>query len=116
MRKLYGDLMRSDAGVTRTLKTVAERNVPSEVRKVVREVQGTLDKVRDEASDAVLDFVRSGASANTLHQLTVQPPRDCPSTRERPRCCCSSRASASSSRPSPFCPARADHQSHPLQS
>lgn len=64
MEILYGEAIRKDAGLTRTIRSVAEKNVhraPIEVRKAVRELQGTFEKVAEETTEAVSDFLRQGA-------------------------------------------------------
>lgn len=59
MRKLYGDALRKDAGVTKTLRNVAARNshVLGGVTRGVREVQGTFEKVFEETAEAVEEFL-----------------------------------------------------------
>ncbi|KAI5475724.1 phosphatidylethanolamine N-methyltransferase [Pseudohyphozyma bogoriensis] len=63
MRKLYGDAVRKDAGVTKTLRNVAERNshVLGGVTRGVKEVQGTFEKVLEETADAVEEFLSRSA-------------------------------------------------------
>lgn len=63
MRKLYGDNVRQDAGLTRMLKRLARTNARllessagkhgPELSRVAREVRETLEKVVGETSDAV---------------------------------------------------------------
>lgn len=59
MQKLYGDTLRKDAGVTKTLRNVAARNahVLGGVTRGVKEVQGTFEKVLEETADAVEEFL-----------------------------------------------------------
>jgi hypothetical protein len=64
MRKLYGDSLRKEAGFVKVVKQVASRNAQRvagkhapQIRKVVREVKGTFDKVFDETADVVEDFL-----------------------------------------------------------
>jgi hypothetical protein len=59
MKKLYGDALRKDAGVTKTLRNVVVRNahVLGGVTRSVREVQGTFEKVFEETADAVEEFL-----------------------------------------------------------
>lgn len=59
MKKLYGDTLRKDAGVTKTLKEVVVRNasVLGGVARNVREVQGTFEKVFDETAEVVEEFL-----------------------------------------------------------
>lgn len=60
MKKLYGESLRKDAGVTKTLKNVAARNahVLGGVTRSVQEVSGTFEKVFEEAADAVEEFMQ----------------------------------------------------------
>ncbi|SDA05367.1 BZ3501_MvSof-1269-A2-R1_Chr12-1g03351 [Microbotryum saponariae] len=63
MRRLYGNTLRQDAGVTKTIRGVAARNahVFGGVSRSVREVQGSFEKVLDETADVLEDFLnRSG--------------------------------------------------------
>jgi phosphatidylethanolamine N-methyltransferase len=67
MRKLYGDSLRKDAGFVKVIKNVANKNVrilesradkhAPELKRVVREVMGTFDKVYEETADVVEDFL-----------------------------------------------------------
>ncbi|KAF7759714.1 hypothetical protein Agabi119p4_11409 [Agaricus bisporus var. burnettii] len=67
MRKLYGDSLRKDAGFVKVIKKVASKNArilesragkhAPELKRVVREVKGTFDKVYEETADAVEDFL-----------------------------------------------------------
>ncbi|KAJ1303691.1 hypothetical protein OPQ81_008116 [Rhizoctonia solani] len=59
MRKLYGDSIRKEAGLTKTLKNVANKN--ASVARVAQEVSGTFEKVYDEAAGAVGDFLSRSA-------------------------------------------------------
>ena len=61
MRRLYGDSLRTDAGVTKTFKGVASKNAhraPPKVAKAVQEFQGTLERVYDDTALAVEDFLK----------------------------------------------------------
>ena len=61
MQRLYGKAMRKDAGVTKTFKGVANKSsqrAPPQLQKVVQDFQGTLEKVLDDTSTAVEDFLR----------------------------------------------------------
>ncbi|KDE02615.1 hypothetical protein MVLG_06845 [Microbotryum lychnidis-dioicae p1A1 Lamole] len=63
MRRLYGNTLRQDAGVTKTIRGVAARNAHlfGGVSQSVREVQGSFEKVLDETADVLEDFLnRSG--------------------------------------------------------
>ncbi|CAE6441284.1 unnamed protein product [Rhizoctonia solani] len=55
MKKLYGDSIRKEAGLTKTLKSVANRN--ANVARVAHEVSGTFEKVYGDAAIAVEDFL-----------------------------------------------------------
>lgn len=68
MRKLYGDSLRKDAGFVKVMKNVASKNakilesrtgnrVVPELRRVVKEVKGTFEKVFEETAEAVEDFL-----------------------------------------------------------
>lgn len=60
MKKLYGDKLRQEAGVTKTLRGVVDRNahvLPGGLGRGVREVQGTFEKVFDETAEAVEEFL-----------------------------------------------------------
>lgn len=59
MRKLYGDAIRKDAGVTKTVRNVVSRNahVFGGVTRGVQEVQGTFEKVLEEAAEALETFL-----------------------------------------------------------
>ncbi|KAG9100914.1 phosphatidylethanolamine N-methyltransferase [Ceratobasidium sp. UAMH 11750] len=55
MKRLYGDSLRKDAGLTKTLKSVAGRN--AKVARVAREVTGTFEKVYEDTAVVVEDFL-----------------------------------------------------------
>ena len=67
MRKLYGDSLRSDAGLVKVIKNVAQKNAhllesragrhAPEIRRVAKEVKGTFDKVYEETAEALEDFL-----------------------------------------------------------
>lgn len=61
MQRLYGNAVRKDAGVTKTFKGVASKQTqraPPQVKKAVKEFQGTLERVYDDTSLAVEEFLR----------------------------------------------------------
>jgi len=66
MRRLYGERLRKDGGLTKTLKSVAGKTLPKagrhapEIERVVREVQGSLEKVEERMTEAVEDFLDHG--------------------------------------------------------
>ncbi|KAK9894347.1 hypothetical protein P389DRAFT_205768, partial [Cystobasidium minutum MCA 4210] len=64
MRRLYGDSLRQDAGVTKTFKGVASKNAhraPPKVAKAVQEFQGTLERVYDDTAVALEEFLKRSA-------------------------------------------------------
>lgn len=75
MRRLYGNTLRKDAGVTKTIRSAIRRVSTHEtaaktgkdfierLQKNVREVQGTVEKVFEETADAVEEFLNKCASA-----------------------------------------------------
>ncbi|EUC54442.1 phosphatidylethanolamine N-methyltransferase [Rhizoctonia solani AG-3 Rhs1AP] len=69
MKKLYGNAIRKDAGLTKTLKNVAKKN--ANVARVAHEVSGTFEKVYGEAAEAVESFLsRSGPMISEVVQDT----------------------------------------------
>lgn len=69
MQRLYGNTVRRDAGVTKTLRNVAARNahVLGGVTRGVKEVQGTFEKVLEETADAVEEFLNKCESDTLCH-------------------------------------------------
>ncbi len=73
MEKLYGDRLRKDGGLTKTFKQVAGKHVRSlesragrhapEIKRVVSEVKGTLEKVEEKVTEAVQEFLQHGESS-----------------------------------------------------
>ncbi|KAI0248921.1 phosphatidylethanolamine N-methyltransferase [Lactifluus subvellereus] len=67
MRKLYGDSLRKDAGFTKVVKKVASRNArifesragrhAPDLRRVVREVRGTFEKVYEDTAEVVEELL-----------------------------------------------------------
>ncbi|KAK2460451.1 hypothetical protein APHAL10511_007616 [Amanita phalloides] len=67
MRKLYGDSLRKDAGFVKVIKSVASKNArilesradkhAPELKRVVKEVKGTFEKVYEETADVVEEFI-----------------------------------------------------------
>lgn len=72
MQRLYGNTLRKDAGVTKTLRNAVRRvsehrkgddahktrqDLLDRISKNVREVQGTVEKVFEETADAVEEFL-----------------------------------------------------------
>ena len=75
MTKLYGDTIRKEAGFVKVFKKVASRNAQRVagkttpgMRRVAREVKGTIDKVYEETAEALEEFL---AKCTSFHlQLT----------------------------------------------
>ncbi|CDZ96394.1 phosphatidylethanolamine n-methyltransferase [Phaffia rhodozyma] len=64
MEKVYGDAVRKEAGVTKTLKTVVESQAKrfdgkGDIHRVVREVKGTFGKVDQKIQETVDEFLES---------------------------------------------------------
>jgi phosphatidylethanolamine N-methyltransferase len=60
MRKLYGNAIRKEAGITKTLRKVATKNAhraPPELQRVYKEVQGTFEKFYEETAEAFEEFL-----------------------------------------------------------
>ena len=67
MRKLYGDTLRKDAGFVKVMKSVASKNArlleshagkhAPELKRVARDVRGTLEKVYEETADVFEEFL-----------------------------------------------------------
>lgn len=67
MRKLYGDSLRKDAGFVKVIKSVASKNArilesradkhAPELKRVVKEVKGTFEKVYEETADVLEEFI-----------------------------------------------------------
>lgn len=67
MRKLYGDSLRKDAGFTKVVKKVARHNArllerragrhAPEIKRVVREVRGTFEKVYEDTAEVLEEFL-----------------------------------------------------------
>ncbi len=70
MKKLYGDRLRKDGGLTKTFKQVASKHVRTlesragrhapELKRVVSEVRGRIDKVEEKVTEAVEEFLQHG--------------------------------------------------------
>ena len=67
MKKLYGESLRKDAGFVKVMKSVASKNArilesragkhAPELKRVVKEVKGTFEKVFEETADVVEEFL-----------------------------------------------------------
>jgi hypothetical protein len=72
MKKLYGDSLRKDGGVSKTLKNVAEKHAKSleskagkhapEIKRVMSGVKETMNKMEDKVTEAVEEFLDHGKS------------------------------------------------------
>lgn len=67
MQRLYGDRLRKDGGLTKTLKNVAGKTLANkggrhgqEFHRVVQEVRGSIEKVEERVSEAVEEFLDHG--------------------------------------------------------
>ena len=62
MKRLYGDRLRKDGGLTKTLKTVAGRTLPRAGKHApeIQGVSGSLEKVEERMTEAVEDFLDHG--------------------------------------------------------
>jgi phosphatidylethanolamine N-methyltransferase len=54
MKRLYGDRLRKDGGLTKTLKSVADKTLSTkagkhgqDIKRVVQEVRGSIEKVEE---------------------------------------------------------------------
>ncbi|GAA5840346.1 hypothetical protein JCM11251_006701 [Rhodosporidiobolus azoricus] len=77
MQRLYGNALRKDAGVTKTLRNAMRRvsvsrnqskstdrvDILDRLSRNIREVQGTVEKVYEETAEAVEDFLSRSAPA-----------------------------------------------------
>ena len=113
MRKLYGDNLRKDAGFTKVVKKVASRNArllesragkhAPEIRRVVREVRGTFEKVYEDTAEVVEEFLAKCMFTFTFSYLILmhsQHDQNFPKWYRIPRSSSSSHAKNSSSRAS----------------
>ena len=83
MQRLYGERLRKDGGLTKTLKFVAGRTLATkagkhgpEIKRVVSEVRDSIEKVEERVAEAVEDFLdhgRSGIYEFLLNHLTARP-------------------------------------------
>jgi len=78
MRKLYGDDLRKDAGLTKVIKKVTKTQArllkqrAPELDRVAQEVRGTFEKVYEETTSIVEDFLAKCEScALWLHGLSL---------------------------------------------
>lgn len=83
MQKLYGDRLRKDGGLTKTLKVVAGKHAKAlesragkhapEIKRVFSEVKDIMDRVEVQVTDAVEDFLHLGQSGVDLAPLFDRP-------------------------------------------
>ena len=73
MTKLYGDSIRKEAGFAKVFKKLASRNAQRVaknttpgMRRVAREVKGTIDKVYEETAEALEEFLARCASFHRI--------------------------------------------------
>lgn len=73
MKRLYGDRLRKDGGLTKTLKNVAGKTLSSragkhapEIRRVVQEVKGSIEKVEERVAGAMEGFLDHGQSPTAV--------------------------------------------------
>ncbi|KAG8874729.1 phosphatidylethanolamine N-methyltransferase [Tulasnella sp. 331] len=67
MQKLYGDSLRKEAGLTKTIRNVALKNAklfdggraPVDIKRVAQEFAGTFEKVYEDTVDVVEEFLTS---------------------------------------------------------
>lgn len=65
MKKLYGDRLRKDGGLTKTVKSMAGKtlaNKPAlpEIKRYVDEVRDSIDKVEAKVTNVVEDLIEQG--------------------------------------------------------
>jgi len=70
MQKLYGERLRKDGGLTKTIKTVAGKHARKleskagrhapELKRVVSEVKDTMVRVEGRVHEAMEEFLQSG--------------------------------------------------------
>jgi phosphatidylethanolamine N-methyltransferase len=67
MKRLYGDRLRKDGGLTKTLKSVADKTLSTkagkhgqDIKRVVQEVRGSIEKVEEKVTEAVEEFLDHG--------------------------------------------------------
>ena len=64
MKKLYGDRLRKDGGLTKTLKSVAGKTLVEkagkhapEIQRAIQEVRGSIERVEERVTEAVEEFL-----------------------------------------------------------
>lgn len=60
MRRLYGKAIRKESGVSKTLRNVARTNAtkaPPEVQRKLKKFSGSLEKIYDDATEAIESFI-----------------------------------------------------------
>lgn len=62
MRKVYGASLRKEAGLTKAIKKMAIKNAKMlkatpEIQRVAKEFRGTVEKVYEDATDVLEDFI-----------------------------------------------------------
>ena len=77
MKKLYGDSLRKEAGFVKVIKSVATKNARllesragkhgPRIKKVAKEMKGTIDKVFEDTAEAVEGFLAKCKRQNVIH-------------------------------------------------
>jgi phosphatidylethanolamine N-methyltransferase len=95
MQKLYGERLRKDGGLTKTLKTVAGKHARKlesragrhapELKRAISEVKETMVRVEERVSEAMEEFLQSGECSPLVPgqvalKLTTEPHRSSTST------------------------------------
>ena len=95
MQKLYGERLRKDGGLTKTLKTVAGKHARKlesragrhapELKRAISEVKETMVRVEERVSEAMEEFLQSGECSpivpgQVAMKLTTEPHRSSTST------------------------------------
>lgn len=102
MKRLYGDRLRKDGGLTKTVKNIAGRTLAqragkraTDIRRVMMEVTGSIEKVEEKVTEAVEEFLDSGWSLWNVLTFAdeSQPVQSSPTWSTTQRFCCSSHAS-----------------------
>jgi phosphatidylethanolamine N-methyltransferase len=80
MQRLYGDRLRKDGGLTKTLKSVAGKTLADkagkhapDIQRVVREVKGSIEKVEEKVTEAVEEFLDHGEYILRLDTRVLTP-------------------------------------------
>jgi phosphatidylethanolamine N-methyltransferase len=73
MKRLYGDRLRKDGGLTKTLKSVAGKTLGSKagrhapnIQRMVSDVKVSMEKVEEKVTGVVEDFLEHGEFSSSL--------------------------------------------------